>query len=136
MNTKRYGKLLPIILLVIVIIGAITRANKNNEDIRELQVEIEDLEEVNKLYEKLVADYEILEINLTKQIDILEEDVDVLRVENEELRTIRAKLTQYSPLDNIDGQQAEGNPNKTSRGFTVGRGIAASDPKKYHTELY
>ena len=79
MNTKRYGKLLPIILLVIVIIGAITRANKNNEDIRELQVEIEDLEEVNKLYEKLVADYEILEINLTKQIDILEEDVDVLR---------------------------------------------------------
>ena len=45
-------------------------------------------------------------------------------VENEELRTIRAKLTQYSPLDNIDGQQAEGNPNKTSRGFTVGRGIA------------
>ena len=137
MNRGRYDKLLLITLLVIVIIGAVTRVSSNKERIEQLQVEIQEQEEhINKLkrlkknYENLVTHYEELEGNLKEQINILEKDTTILQEENEELRTIRAKLTQYSPLDNQDGQQAEGNPNKTSRGFQVGKGIAASDPKK------
>lgn len=100
-------------------------------EIAEQEKQIDSLTKQKKLYEELVEWQEKLEDNLNQQIVLLED-------ENEHLRTIRAKLTAYSPLDNRDGQQAEGNPTRTSTGRRVGRNIAAADPKKlpYGTKLY
>ena len=98
---------------------------KKNVSGKELQIKDlrADFEEQTRLYLEVVDLYAISEELYRKQIELLE-------IENEELRTIRAKLTQYSPLDNQDGNQAMGDNTKTSRGYTVGREIAASDPKK------
>jgi len=88
------------------------------------------------LIEKQELLEEILEQNKQEK-EILTLQLEELKVENEQLRTIRAKLTAYSPLDNVDGQQAEGNPTRTSIGKKVSRGIVAADPKKlpYGTKL-
>lgn len=98
------------ILFIIVLIFAIKQDKK---------VEVQ---EVIKIVE-----VEVVNDTLIKE---LQNEIKELQEENEQLRTIRAKLTAYSPLDNVDGRQAQGDPTKTSRGYTVGRGIAAVDPKK------
>ena len=46
------------------------------------------------------------------------------------LKTVRARVTAYAPLDNKSGICAEGNPLITSTGETVGKSIIAVDPKK------
>lgn len=103
-------------------------------ELEELQYEL--LEEKEWL-EKIISSFEELEEVQSEHIGLLENKNEELMLdnkdlteENEKLRTIRARLTAYSPLDNVDGQQAEGNPNRTSRGYQVGRNIVAVDPKK------
>lgn len=118
------------LILTIAILALLTTIDEYNQEIAILEKEIGRLERLKEnllrqkqLYEATIELYEELEANLTRQINLLEE-------ENEQLRTIRAKLTAYSPLDNRDGQQAQGNPTRTSTGRRVGRHIAAADPKK------
>ncbi|MDR7856032.1 MAG: 3D domain-containing protein [Tissierella sp.] len=132
-------------LILVISIGALkTVINEHKVEIVKMEIEIEELNaqkenllRQKQLYEEILELKEELELNLTQQIDILEKDTLELQEENEQLRTIRAKLTAYSPLDNRDGQQAEGNPTRTSIGRRVGRNIAAADPKKlpYGTKL-
>lgn len=114
------------------------------QEISELEIEVsglenqvEDLIEMKKHYIKVIQHQKEIESNLNIKIKLLEDNIVDLQEKNEKLRTIRAKLTAYSPLDNVDGQQAEGNPNRTSIGKKVSRGIVAADPKKlpYGTKL-
>lgn len=127
-DTKVY--IIYFLILTIAILALLTTIDEYNQEIAILEKEIGRLERLKEnllrqkqLYEATIELYEELEANLTRQINLLEE-------ENEQLRTIRAKLTAYSPLDNRDGQQAQGNPTRTSTGRRVGRHIAAADPKK------
>lgn len=127
-DTKVY--IIYFLILTIAILALLTTIDEYNQEIAILEKEIGRLERLKEnllrqkqLYEATIELYEELEANLTRQINLLEE-------ENEQLRTIRAKLTAYSPLDNRDGQQAQGNPTRTSTGRKVGRHIAAADPKK------
>lgn len=133
-----------IIISTISIVALLTLSQEFKQEISQLEIEITELENqiayLNKLknyYVELVRLQEELEENLVLQIELLENDLIKLEGENEQLRTIRAKLTAYSPLDNRDGQQAEGNPSRTSIGRRVGRNIAAADPRKlpYGTKL-
>ncbi|MSU01885.1 3D domain-containing protein [Tissierella pigra] len=133
-----------IIISTISIVALLTLSQEFKQEISQLEIEITELENqiayLNKLknyYVELVRLQEELEENLVLQIELLENDLIKLEGENEQLRTIRAKLTAYSPLDNVDGQQAEGNPNRTSIGKQVSRGIVAADPRKlpYGTRL-
>lgn len=141
-NTKIY--LVYLITLTLAIGSWITLANEMNIEISRLESEIELLEieqekllKLQILYEEVIAIHEENEDNLKKQVEILETSTMELEEENESLRTIRAKLTAYSPLDNVDGQQAEGDPSRTSIGKKVSRGVVAADPKKipYGTKL-
>lgn len=125
------------LICMVVIIVLVIRGTKLNEKLQELESNItilenylsenketiKDLEDEIEIYVEVIELYEISEELYRKQLELLE-------IENEDLRTIRAKLTSYSPLDNRDGNQAMGDPTKTSRGYQVCRGIAASDPKK------
>lgn len=130
-----------LVLLISFLNGLIIGQEKNIEmiksEIAEQESQIEYLTQLKTYYEELIKYQEELEINLNQQIEVLENDLSKLQDENEQLRTIRAKLTAYSPLDNRDGQQAEGNPNRTSIGKQVSRGIVAADPRKlpYGTKL-
>ncbi|MGJ0847452.1 3D domain-containing protein [Tissierella praeacuta] len=129
-----------IVLATISIAAHLTVTNeleKLETEIAELTKQKEYLTQLKIYYEELIKLQEELEVNLNFQIEILENDLTKLQEENEQLRTIRAKLTAYSPLDNRDGQQAEGNPNRTSIGKQVSRGIVAADPRKlpYGTKL-
>lgn len=132
------------LIIFIAILAMISISNEFKADIAKLEVEISELEnqkdnllQLKAYYEELIKLQEELEENLNLQIEVLENDLSKSREENEQLRTIRAKLTAYSPLDNVDGQQAEGNPNRTSIGKQVGKYIVAADPKKlpYGTKL-
>lgn len=100
------------------------------EETEDLKGQREELQRENRTYK---ADKENIEkdiIALKIYIEDLKVENKDLKVENEDLRIIRAKLTAYSPYDNVDGQQAEGDPSRTSIGKTAGRGIVAADPKK------
>lgn len=99
-------------------------------EVEELDLQIENLLKQKQLYEEILSLYEDLSKNLNQQIRLLEIETSSLNDENEQLRIIRTRLTAYSPLDNVDGQQAEGNPNRTSIGKQVSRGIVAADPRK------
>lgn len=138
-----------IIILYFLILGIAIGAlkvviNEHKVEIAKLETEIEELNlqkenllRQKQLYEEVLELKAELELNLTQQIVLLEKKTEELQEENENLRTIRAKLTAYSPLDNRDGQQSEGNPNRTSIGKQVSRGIVAADPRKlpYGTKL-
>lgn len=122
----------------------LTLSQEFKQEISKLEIEIleldkqkENLLKQKQLYEEMLELGVNLEENFNQQIELLEKEVSDLQEENSQLRTIRAKLTAYSPLDNVDGQQAEGNPNRTSIGKRVSRGIVAADPKKlpYGTKL-
>ena len=140
-DTKVYILRMTILFIVIAsIMIAIdeqqTEINKLKTEITELEIQTENLKQ-KQLYKEAIKLYEEVEESLNHQMGILESDIAELQEENEHLRMIRAKLTAYSPLDNRDGQQAEGNPNRTSIGKKVSRGIVAADPKKlpYGTKL-
>lgn len=131
---KKKINILIILLVVISFLGINHSMNIQikllESEIRELEEQKENLLKQKQLYVEVLELQKELEENMNQQIGQLE-------IENEQLRTIRAKLTAYSPLDNQDGQQAEGNPNRTSIGKQVSRGIVATDPKKlpYGTKL-
>lgn len=87
------------------------------EDIKTLKNEIEVLTEIN-LRDK-------------KHIQRLQEEI-------EELRIIRARVTAYSPMDNISGICVDEDPTSTATGTVPAIGVAAADPDKldYGTKLY
>lgn len=141
-NTKIYLIHLATLILATSSWIAITKEmniemSKLEREVEILEIEQERLLKLKTLYEEVIATHEENEDNLNKQVETLEFNIMELEEENENLRIIRAKLTAYSPLDNVDGQQAEGNPNRTSIGKRVSRGIVAADPKKlpYGTKL-
>lgn len=144
--TNEHKKLIIIYFLILALcLGALkvvinehrVKISKLETEIEELNLQKENLLRQKQLYEKVLQLKEELENNLNQQIVLLEKKTVELQEENENLRTIRARLTAYSPLDNRDGQQAQGNPTRTSIGRRVGRNIAAADPKKlpYGTKL-
>jgi len=89
--------------------------------------------------------------SLERQIEALEQEIKIyqeiiqrerayikeLKEENEQLRTIRARITAYSPMDNKSGICADSNPTSTATGAYPKIGIVAVDPKKipYGTKL-
>lgn len=125
-------------LVLIIAIGTLkTVINESKAEIETLKVEIGQLENERLQLQNRKEFLEDILLRNKQEKEMLILQVEDLEEENEQLRTIRAKLTAYSPLDNKDGQQAEGDPNKTSTGKKVSRGIVAADPRKlpYGTKL-
>jgi len=131
---KRVIKLLPFMALIAVMITIQNdleiQVSLMQREIAELKDQESELQRENRIYKAAKENIEKDIIALKLYIEDLKTENKDLKVENDDLRTIRAKLTAYSPYDNVDGQQAEGDPSKTSIGKTVGRGIVAADPKK------
>lgn len=124
---KKAIKLLP---FMVVVLALITIQNDLKLQILLMQDEVDGLESQKEELQKENKIYKEIKENTEKEIAALKDQIEGLKLENENLRTIRTRLTAYSPYDNVDGQQAEGDPSKTSIGKTVGRGIVAADPKK------
>ncbi|OZV12299.1 hypothetical protein CIW83_09375 [Tissierella sp. P1] len=125
-------------LVFLVAIGALKAViNETKAEIETLKVEIGQLEDERLKLQNRKEFLEDILIRNKQEKEMLILQVNDLEKENEQLRTIRAKLTAYSPLDNRDGQQAEGDPTRTSIGKRVSRGIVAADPRKlpYGTKL-
>ena len=126
MNNKIYT----IIALgsLLLALGSYKETQKLEESNKTLSSLLEVEWSLNKDLENLEKDLEELQKTNQEQAETIEE----LRKDSAKLRTIRAKLTAYSPLDNVDGQQAMGDPTKTSIGKTPGKNIVAADPAKIH----
>lgn len=120
-----------ILILMMVIAGMTGTINDRNKDIILLQEKhgllLKELEESR--HQK-----DILEEILLKD----KREIQKLQEENERLKTIRARVTAYSPMDNKSGICADEDPETTATGTKPEVGIAASDPKKipYGTKLY
>lgn len=130
---KKHQVVTTLYLLALLIVVA-SMKTKINEFKRQ---NIELLEKNQRLSKQLQEHKDLLTASHKYRNELLGL-IDTLKAENEELRTIRAKVTSYSPLDNRDGQQAQGNPNRSSTGRKVGRHLAAADPERlpYGTKLY
>lgn len=115
---------------MLVVLAMITINHSLGIQVKLLESEIKDLEKYKEELQKHKTLYEHIIKNKEKQVLTLNESLEKLKIENENLKTIRARLTAYSPYDNVDGQQAEGDPSKTSIGKDVGKNIVAADPKK------
>lgn len=121
-----------------IVIIAVTGMNiVRKETIQEMQQHNEQLkfqlEDLIRQKEDLARQKEILEEILLRdkrQIQKLEEEI-------EELRVIRARVTAYSPSQNISGICADDKPGITATGTIPKLGVAAADPKKlpYGTEI-
>lgn len=131
-TTLFYGVIYLVFFLMMFVISS-----EFKQSYESLLLEVKELEEYKQI---LTAKRDSLLEQLKEKnndIALYKKEIGDLQAENEQLRTIRAKLTAYSPLDNADGNQSVGNPSRTSTGRKVGRNIAAADPKKlpYGTKL-
>jgi 3D (Asp-Asp-Asp) domain-containing protein len=76
--------------------------------------------------------------NYKLKLELAQINNELLRLKDEiESKTFIAKVTAYSPLDDVNGINSSGNPNVTATGMTVSRGVVAVDPRKipYGTKL-
>lgn len=90
---------------------------------RENQALKKEAELLQQEHEKLKqSDLEKFSLVLSK-----DKEIEALRKENERLRTIRVKLTAYSPFDNQSGIEGGG---ITSTGKIPSKKYCAADPKK------
>ena len=124
MNNKIY---------TIIALGSLLLALGSYKETQRLEDGNKTLSDMLEVEQSLNKDLEGLEkeiAELESTAEDLRDKLESLTSENKELRTIRAKLTAYSPLDNLDGQQAMGDPTKTSIGKTPGKNIVAADPAK------
>ena len=120
---KKYIRVLPLMTAILIALTLYHNVGSLEGQLKEVRGQALELEKERDKYikELTVKDLEIEKLNIY---------IDELLEEIEGLRTIRAKLTAYSPYDNVDGQQAMGDPSKTSIGKDVGKYIVAADPKK------
>ena len=114
-------------IYTIIAIGSLAIALIATKELTSLKKEYQDLE---KTYTTYKIESRIITDELTNAVGQLAEELREAQSTIEQLRTIRATLTAYSPHDNIDGQQAQGNPNVTSIGKTPGKHIVAVDPAR------
>lgn len=117
-------------ILLTALICMQTKINEFKTNIKELIEENNQINETNKKLEETLNVYIKEKDEMLLKIEKLEENIRKLKI-------IRAKVTAYSPLDNRDGNQSQGNPSRTSTGRRVGKHIAAADPKRlpYGTKL-
>lgn len=123
--------LLSILGLVILIITQQTITKEWEKEIADLQENNEDLRlQLDDLQDQLEIYMEIIQRD-KKHIRELEEEI-------ERLRTIRARVTAYSPLDNQSGICADSDPTVTATGTRPRIGVVAVDPNKipYGTEMF
>lgn len=120
-----------LLILVMVMTSNTILINDKKKNILYLQ---EKHELLKKELEELKHQKNILEEILLKD----KREIQNLQEENERLKTIRARVTAYSPMDNQSGICADDNPNTTATGTKPVVGVVASDPKKlpYGTKLY
>lgn len=95
----------------------------------------------NENYSMLVEDMKKLQNENDILIEISMRDkktIQKLQEEIEEIRIIRARVTAYSPMDNVSGICADDDPTTTATGTIPTIGVAAADPDKlvYGTKLY
>lgn len=132
MLKRQYLPIFSFVLIVLVFTAgtkSILNDAKKEIDLIKMQSEslqwsIDTLKEAN----------ELLRYELQKERDYIQE----LLEENEALRTIRARVTAYSPMDNQSGICADSEPTVTATGKTPSRGIIAVDPNKvpYGTRIF
>lgn len=102
-----------------------------NNELYSQQEEIKRLSETVNKQNKTIKEKDDKIKEYIKKIDIYIDEI-------ERISTIRARVTAYSPLDDVNGINSEGNPRVTSRGTLARRGVIAVDPSKipYDTELH
>ncbi|SNS23073.1 3D (Asp-Asp-Asp) domain-containing protein [Anaerovirgula multivorans] len=109
---------------VLLMIGVIAfLLHMLGDEFNDLNLQVEELRTANS----------DLQISLTQALlytEALEAEVVELKVENEKLRTFRAKVTAYSPYDDRNGINSSGDPSVTATGTRPRIGVAAVDPKK------
>lgn len=117
-------------ILCIFIFSSYMHHTKYMAAINELESQVQKKQEENNLLLEYIN-------QIQNEVKLLKETIELQLEEIDQLKTIRARITAYSPLDNRDGIQAEGNPNTTSTGKIVSRGYAAADPRRlpYGTKL-
>lgn len=122
--------------VVLILLGFIVGVPAYMHHIDQTKVIAELQTELNKKHDENSLLLEHIQ-QLQLEIKALKETIESQLQEIEDLKTIRARVTAYSPLDNVDGIQAQGNPNITSTGRVVSRGHAAADPRRlpYGTKL-
>jgi len=60
--------------------------------------------------------------------DMVAKEISELNNDVKNIRTVRARVTAYAPLDNKSGICADGNPTVTATGTSARRGVVAVDP--------
>ena len=131
LSHERALDILYLLILVMILAGCKSIINDRDRDIEQMQInnielkmQFEDLLRQKEIYQEI-----ILRGNKERE---------KLRQEIEDLRTIRARVTAYAPLDNVSGICADDNPNVTATGKRPSAKYAAADPEKlpYGTKLY
>lgn len=125
-----YG-LLALLCIVVLIVSHGTITNEWKKELEVLQNKNEELQLQIEIFQHRLEIYQQIISKDKKHIQQLEQ-------ENEELRTIRARVTAYSPMDNQSGICADSDPTVTATGTKTRVGVVAVDPKKipYGTEVF
>ena len=142
MTNRRYRQINAAILGGLILLGILFYNDKSNE-IEVLEVEIIRTEEVKhsvtRGYERQIRKMADEKIILLEQIDELLNRINELEEELEDIksRMHTARITMYSPLDDRNGINSEGDPNITASGMRSGPNVVAVDPRRipYGTRL-
>ena len=89
----------------------------------------DDIHECQREKEILIRQTEVMAEELSKQ-EMLRYDLPEPTEEDEKKEQKKARITKYSPHDDRNGINSEGDPNITSTGMQSGPIVAAVDPKK------
>lgn len=124
------------IITVIIITVTALSLYQLNSNISKLEnsLRTQKIENFELKNENSIATYD----NYKLKLELAQANNELLKLKEEiESRTFVAKVTAYSPLDDVNGINSSGNPSITSTGMTVSRGVVAVDPRKipYGTKL-